>query len=330
MMTLRLMTTLIDTLHDGESQIANQIAAPWEPDAGSVRFFRASANFLFTMTIADQPYMLRFNHADERTSDTIRAEVDYLHFLADEGIDVPRILRSKAGSYVESISTELGTFHAVVFERMMGPQRELDELTTDGFVTWGAALGKLHNAAQRYHGTGRSAWQDHLAWVAASLPADEQSARRALSKLQGELNKLPVTPQNFGLIHYDFELDNVLWNAHGLSIIDFDDCAHYWFIADVAYALRDLADDSADQVDLADVRLAAFIEGYRTARELSQSELALIQLFLRVHHLILLTKLRRTLNLEQQADESSWVTNLHQKLLARIQRYREELAAYAN
>ena len=166
--------------------------------------------------------------------------------------------------------------------------------------------------------------------MAASLPPDEQTAHRALVKLQYELSELPITPQNFGLIHYDFELDNALWNKDRLGIIDFDDCAYYWFIADVAYALRDLADDSADQFDLADARLAAFIEGYRTARELPPSALALIPLFLRVHHLILFTKLHRTLSLDPLADGLSWVPNLRQKLAERMQRYREEFAAYVD
>lgn len=48
------------------------------------------------------------------------------------------------------------------------------------------------------------------------------------------------------------------------AVFDFDDCAHYWFAADVAYALRDLYEDRIERIDLADRRLRAFAEGYVT------------------------------------------------------------------
>ena len=51
-------------------------------------------------------------------------------------------------------------------------------------------------------------------------------------------------------IHFDFELDNIVWNTDKTGIIDFDDSAFYWFVADIAFALRDLYDDSVKKVEL--------------------------------------------------------------------------------
>ena len=54
-------------------------------------------------------------------------------------------------------------------------------------------------------------------------------------------------------------------------MIDFDDCATYWFVADIAFALRDLFGDSASQVDFQNAMLLRFIEGYRSARSIDQT-----------------------------------------------------------
>ena len=67
--------------------------------------------------------------------------------LAGEGIRVAKPIRSSAGNYVESVMTELGLFHAVVFEGLAGKQLDLDELTPDQVLCWGKALGELHSAS---------------------------------------------------------------------------------------------------------------------------------------------------------------------------------------
>jgi len=51
---------------------------------------------------------------------------------------------------------------------------------------------------------------------------------------------LDRTRDNFGLIHFDFELDNLCWEDALIQMLDFDDCAYHWYAADITYALRDL------------------------------------------------------------------------------------------
>ena len=328
MMPLGLMTTLTNTIHDGECNIANHIASHWQHDADSVRFFRASANFLFTFKTEGQARFLRFNHADERTLSGIEAELDFLKFLATENIQIATPIRSNAGNHIESIDTDYGTFHTVVFQSIAGEQFDLETMNQDRFARWGNSLGKLHNAAQKYCGTGRPTWEDQLIWVDANLPAEESAAQAASIKLKAALHDLPILSDNFGLIHFDFELDNVIWNEHGLGIVDFDDCAWHWLVADVAFALRDLVVDRAEQLDINDTRVASFLDGYRAAHDLPLSHLAQIPLFLHTHHLITFTKLLRALALDAQPQELTWVTNLRQKLLTKAQQYRDEFAAY--
>ena len=62
----------------------------------------------------------------------------------------------------------------------------------------------------------------------------------------------------------------------GPTVFDCNDCAQYWFAADVAYALRDLYDDRIERIDLGDPRLRAFAAGYRAVRPLPDRNLRLL------------------------------------------------------
>ena len=327
MMKLSTMQKLVTTLNENdESPIANEIASRWEHDPGSVRFLRASANFLFLFKHAGKDYVLRFVNADERTFNTIRAELAYLDHLALQGVHVAKPVRSLAGNFVEDIATDQGFFHAVAFKRLAGEQYELSDLTPAKLTRWGQALGELHTAAKGYCNTGRATWKDDLALVAARLPVDEPAARATMEQVQEQLTQLPVHNDNFGLIHFDFELDNVIWNDHQVGVVDFDDSAYYWFVADIAFALRDAFDDSAEKVNLQNEIAHHFINGYRTVRSIDTEELARIPLFLKLHNLITFAKLHHTLESDEQQEKPEWVAKLQNKLHTKIASYRDEFA----
>ena len=118
MMKLSLMKDIMETISEsGESELANRLLTAWLTTPEAVKFFRASANVVFTFTKAHHSYVLRFNHESERSAEEIRAEMTYLQHLVSAGIYIARPVRSIAGRYVESMETPLGIFHSVVFEK---------------------------------------------------------------------------------------------------------------------------------------------------------------------------------------------------------------------
>lgn len=325
-MTLRLMQAVVDTLDDQyESPIADTIVRLWTPDQPCVRYFRASANFIFTFALHDQPAILRFAHESERTAEAVEAELAFLHHLAARHIPVVLPKRSLSGRYVESVATSLGVFYAVVFERLPGEHCDIDDLSLDQCTQWGRALGETHRAAEGYSGIGRPTVYDHVRQLDQQLPEHEQAARRLLARLKPQLAALPVDEHCFGLIHYDFELDNLLWNKQ-IHVIDFDDCAHYWFVSDIAFALRDLFDDHADRINITDARFQAFVCGYRMARTVTDEELRQLPLFLQLHHLVTFTKLLRATDINDPSAAPAWVVDLRARLLRKAQTYRDGFA----
>lgn len=260
----------------------------------------------------------------------IQAEIDYVNALANQGLRVARPILSTTGNTIESVETTQGLFHATVFEALPGQQRELEDLTPDQLARWGQALGELHNASARYtqHDIqpGRPTWEDHLAFVAEILPAAERAALQALDQLKEQLAQLTINEQTFGLIHYDFELDNILWGGEQPGIIDFDDSAWYWFVADIALALGELFGNNLAEVDLQHQSLLRFIEGYRRVRPIAQEELQQIPLFFQLDQLVTFAKLYRALTPINPAGELLWMEGLRSKLATKMQIYREEFA----
>ena len=325
MMTLRRMHQVVATLDDQwHSPLADRIVAAWPNDGSRPIYIRASANFVFVFkSDTGHGRVLRFNHESERDPTAIAAELAAVDQVAAAGTHVARPVKSAAGNWVETVATDHGTFHAAAFERIFGEQTDLDAGLTDAqWRHWGRALAQVHNTLAATTAA-RPSWQDHADQAKAALH-DDPALSQVLQQITRDLHALPHTTENFGLIHFDFELDNIVWRDGAPVAIDFDDCAHYWYAADIAYALRDLFDDDATNVDLDHPRLRLFVAGYRAARAMSDADLANLPLFLRFHHLLGLARLRHAMT-PAEPGEPDWVPDLRAKLAATAARHRATL-----
>jgi Ser/Thr protein kinase RdoA (MazF antagonist) len=320
-MRLSVLRAFVESLRaDGVSPLAKAALVSWEHEPGSVRYVRASANAVFTFRSGERELVLRLTPPDSRSPAELAAECAFVEHLVGRGVPVARPVRSVTGALVESVP---GSWHAVVFDRLPGAHRELDELPREGFVRWGQALGALHRAAEGWPGRDRP---DPI----LAVPDGEDTARRAMDAVIARLAELPEDEGSFGMIHGDFELDNVLWPAGServTGIVDLDGCARHWYAADVAFALRDLFGDRVSGIDLHDARLRLFLDGYRAARPLPDAEAQLLPLFLRLHQLTTFTALLHTVDVPDDGTLPPWLDNLRSKLLAKLDFYRHEFAS---
>lgn len=313
----------------GSSPLAERILENWEHQAASVRFFRSSANFLYFFQHAGKNFFLRFADDSERSREAIEAEIDLVNWLATVGLEVGLTVAtpicSKKGNFVETIETEWGTFHAVVFAKLEGDQFEIDDLDADRFQAWGTTLGKLHTAVKGYIGPALSArrtWREHLQAARAYLPDDAPSMLEEWEQIMAALNALATDRDHFGLIHFDFELDNLVWHEQSVGILDFDDCARYWYAADIAFALRDLF---AGGPKLDDPLFRAFVQGYSAHCPLDKESILKIPLFLRTANLLLYASRARSLDFIPGRTYPEWLQILSRKLQTRMEEYRRSL-----
>jgi Ser/Thr protein kinase RdoA (MazF antagonist) len=311
----------------GELPLAGWAHERWSHDPGSLALVRYSSNFVFTFRDGENRRFLRSAHESQRSRAQIEAEVALLRWLHDEGIPVAAPLPSRRGHLVVSVATEIGIFHAVVFAALDGDQYEIDELDIDQVHAWGAALGQLHAAIRRYPDLPhlvRPSWQDDLALAGRHLVPAEPEVGEERANVQRELAALPVNAETYGLIHFDFELDNLIWAGGTPGIIDFDDCAHHWYAADISLALRDLFDHG---VKADDPRVEAFINGYRAHTPLDQAMLAHLPLFSRLQRLTGFGRLARCLDLAPDGDYQPWLRDLEGRLAAMKGNYVASLQA---
>lgn len=329
-MKLSTMVKVVATV-DGEwrSPLAEQILENWGYDEGSVYYFRASANFLFIFKKNNKTYFLRFSDSSEKELSSIESEIVVLEYLREKAIRVALPVKSLNNNYIETVETEIGTFYAVVFEALPGKQFETEELDLEQFFKWGSSLGELHSIfkimPEKYR-LNRKSWSDQLIEIKQQLPVYEAAAQRELEQLITWSDGLNISESNFGLIHFDFELDNQRWDNEVIGILDFDDCMNHWYVADIALALRDIF---KKEVDLENPFFQEFLKGYQNETDLDFSLLEQLSNFLRLHKIMSFTRLLQTVDVQETPDQPAWLSNLRLKLLQYIERYRDSFEEHS-
>jgi Ser/Thr protein kinase RdoA (MazF antagonist) len=279
MMNLEIMRLLVAEAEAGSETgprampVAGAAAARWGLDPGSLQAWCYSSNAIYLFRQAGQERVLRLAHNGDRNRDRnrglIQAELDLVVYLAGQGVPAAQPIPSQAGRLIEDVDSPYGRFCAVVFERVPGQPCEANDMDETLLRRWGQMMAHIHNASERFvpsPGVRRPAWQENLHTAETWLPHEEQAARRLLGEASDWLQGLPVEASTYGLIHYDLEPDNLIWDGQQLHVVDFDDAAYYWFAADVAFALDHVLSDlpqRAQQIQ------DTFLEGYRSVRPLA-------------------------------------------------------------
>jgi Ser/Thr protein kinase RdoA (MazF antagonist) len=91
------------------------------------------------------------------------------------------------------------------------------------------------------------------------------------------------TAQNFGLIHADMRLANLLVDGEQVTLIDFDDCGFCWFMYDFAAAISFFED--SPQVPALRAR---WLAGYARIRALSPADIGMIDTMILLRRMALL------------------------------------------
>lgn len=324
--SMQLVGSTVGAGLNGSCATAEEILECWDFDHGSLDAFRFSTNFVFTFRRQGIKQFLRFCPASERQVEHIQAETELLMMLANKGFQVAQPVASKSGNLVETVKTGLGTFHAVVFTALNGKHLQMDDLTQSQFREWGSALGRLHAACKecdvRY--LNRPSWMEHLDFIREHVASGELGLLQELESITTWTESLPCNEENFGLIHFDFELDNLCWDGNEIQMLDFDDCTHHWYVADIALALRDLFDDGVD-VDYEDFRLKAFLDGYRSWNPIDDALLKNFPMFLRLRKLLGYADLAKSLDLSFE-ETHEWLRPLHARLSKLMETYRLSLS----
>ncbi|MBN2046813.1 MAG: phosphotransferase [Anaerolineaceae bacterium] len=327
MMNLEVMRRLVAESEEGEkrSETAHQALAHWQADADSLQEFRYSANAIYIFRCDGEVRFLRLTHDAARTKTELAAELALIEHFNASGLRAARPVSSQTGSLIEEVTSEVGHFYAVVFEAAHGKQLEAESLTDVQIRAWGETMAKFHLAAEQLNAKGtlaRRDWRAELALFESWLPEEDEDARRMFSEAAAWLASLPAGAQDAGLIHYDFELDNLFWDGAGFTVIDLDDAALYPFAADIAFAF----DDVFELPQAARERVVdGFLDGYRSERPLSDEWVERIHLFVKLMRLLKFTRVLHSLEGARPELDPEWLKGLRGRFQQRVEAARASM-----
>ena len=274
-------------------------------EPGALTLVKQSENITFRVQDRrdSSEYVLRLHRPGYHTLAELEAERVWIRALAAAGIAVPTPLPTHDGAEYATVwvSARAERRHAGLTRWAMGqvldevlPQSESVSLIEDCFGQLGGLMAALHNHA--------STWQPPASfsrhrldaagfmgaapfwgpfWTHPALShAQSQLLLNTRDVLHAALERHGTNPSTFSLIHADLHPGNLLRNAGGLAVIDFDDAGFGWHAYDIAVAL--VGYRSHPHCDLAE---SALLRGYRSSRELHADTLVLVPMFTLIRRL---------------------------------------------
>lgn len=282
--------------------IITDSAARFGLDIDRIKSLDGFENFVCESARDGRDYILRISHSSHRTADQIRAELDWVNYLAEKGAPVCVPLRSNNGLLVETIDNTDHSFMAVVFEKARGKYVSRDDQTSAMTRNRGRLLGQIHALSKRYVAPEgrprRHHWyeeEDFSDFEKFLKPGDEVVVQR-FHELIERLRSYPPDRESYGLIHFDAHTGNMFFEGNRPTLFDFDDCAHDFFMADIAiplfYAILFLPPKWSRKQYARDF-LRNIFAGYREYNELDSRWLELIPLVLKRREIILYVAINR-------------------------------------
>ncbi len=311
--------------------LAKEALRHWPHDADtldeSLTHFRISSNAVYPYRCEGQLCFLRLAPTEEKLEINLAGELAFLAYLQARDFPALRIIPTKDNAPYMLLHTAYGDYYASAFQGVAGKPIEDLTLSPALLQEYGRTLGWLHNLSSSYEPTQRKwTYLDALDWIDAVLleyhaPQGVMSASHALREA---LKQIPTSQATYGLVHYDFEPDNVFYNeeTHTCAVIDFDDAMYHWYVLDIEQvvdSLRDLL--SEEKMPEA---VSSFLAGYRTMHPYTEEMEASRSLMHRFITLYGYARLIRSVA-ERFDDEPDWLVRLRKKLDNTIARKETEL-----
>jgi Ser/Thr protein kinase RdoA (MazF antagonist) len=300
--------------------LALMLLKNWPYDESSLemfQYYRISANAVYPFRQDGETCFLRFSPASEKRKENLAAELEFIGYLRRAHYQALEPVPSRVGELLVQPLTPWGEYYASVFKRVKGQPVSETNYEDEILFSYGAALGQLHQLSSQYAAPKSKRWthDDVFQWMEETLStlSAPASALDELRLLRECFAALPQPPGSYGLIHYDFETDNVFYDAAtgSCSAIDFDAAMYHWYVMDIAQALVSLKREiPAGQFPH---KQAAFTGGYRSRYAIDSTLFAALPLFTRFGNLYRYTGITRAIQ-DRWEHEPEWLAALRTKL----------------
>ncbi len=281
-----------------------------KPD--QIQLLDSFESFIFEFEKNGKPLILRLSHSIRRSKNMILGEVDWINYLAGNGLGVAQALPSPGDELVELIEDgHGGQFLATTFEKAPGGSAwQMGQWNERLFENYGRFIGRMHILSTRYKCPNaawkRPEWDDpDMFEISDWLPEDEPLVCQRAEEILRYLRSLPKDAGSYGLVHQDAHGGNFFVDETGrITLFDFDDCVYSWFVYDIAMVLFYAITNQEDPEGFGKQFWSQFWSGYRAEFDLDPLWLAQIRFFMKLREVDLYAVIHRSYDVDNMAD--SW------------------------
>ncbi|MFX0174394.1 MAG: phosphotransferase enzyme family protein, partial [Candidatus Hodarchaeota archaeon] len=277
----------------------------WSINPSTLSFLGGLENQVYSFKKNKNDYILRVGHSTHMTHDLVQAEMDWVCYLYENNIPVPKPLSSKNSILVERVPAEVGYFNVIVLEKLPGNHINFQKPRAWNekiIYQWGKIIGKMHRLSKKYtpKNVRRYDFNPTSSLVEEMIPNEPNLIKKKIIDIFQSLKSLPKTKDAYGLVHSDLHPGNFLIDDNVISgILDFDRTCYKWFISEIAIALyyplylSPLNTNKNEQEDFSHYFLPIFWKGYKSENLLDPFWLSTLNNFIRVRDAILFLYLPR-------------------------------------
>ncbi|MDF9468860.1 phosphotransferase [Bacillus sp. FSL K6-0273] len=244
----------------------------------------------------------------------------YTNFLYQNGLGVPPIIPSLQGNFVEKFTLDKEIF-AVLYKAAPGIHLPRSEWNSNIFKKLGKQIGKLHRISKSFEKIKPvkhiNDWYENEEYnFLKYIPKEENTIREIASDVLTSIKELPKSPSNYGLIHGDLWLENILVeNNSNLTMIDFQDCEKHFYIFDLAVPIYSAIEYSfAGNGNIVDYEYSitkALFEGYQEENELPKEMKDKFPLFIKLKEIFEYSLMHMYWDKEELTEEQVRIMNLY-------------------
>jgi len=277
-------------------------------------FIDTNTDVVFEFDRAGQSYILKLIHSSQATFEQVGGEIDWISYLAKDGLSVSQPIPSQNGNFAERVVAGSTHFTVVVYEKARGVlvRYEDDEYNSDLYEKCGRFVGRMHALAKTYRPSTpackRPQWHELMTkehfCVAPGIIYDKKQS------LIAHLQTLPQDRNSFGLTHGDFHAYNFLVSDDGITLFDFAECQHSWFayeIASILYHVLDLPYEGPHYDRFGRFFVKHFMQSYKQENRLDTSWEKEMSGFLRLREILIYAYLDSNWDWKSKPDFANWM-----------------------
>jgi amicoumacin kinase len=290
-------------------------------------------NYIFKGKREDQEVIIRLTHSSHRLFEDIEAELDWVLFLKNNGLNVYEQYRSQNNQFIETFTAKDGSeFYVCCYEKIPGVRLGWKDIKNNHelVTAWGRTIGRLHKVTKNYEvpvgKSKRPNWdEEELLEIEKFKPDIPKEIVTYRNEVVHAITKMPKTKDQFGLIHSDLHFGNFHYFEGQLYLFDFDDCTYHWFASDIAMPVYyiilagELAgefEDTHQKEKFAAKFLSNFFKGYEQENSRESIQEKDIEWFLRLRDIVLLSVLYKKFDITNlSSQETKFLDSVYHRVI---------------